>query len=371
MKKDLPKICFVALDTYPLLKKRDLGYTGGAEKSQVLIGQALAKRELNVTFITHAHSDSEYLSEELVDSIRVIKAYRKGRRMNTAARFARLWRAYSKTDADVYLHSGNTSLALFCRFKRKKSILLIASDPAAMGRDTEHPGFFSTLAAKLNIKLANQVIVRNQWQQEALRKYLKKESTLMRNPIPVVPHPSSGEPARKIILWVANIRPVKRPQLFLQLAQLLTQYQFRMIGGSVEKEHRLYQDMEKRAKNIDNLEFVGFVPPFKMDEHYQQACLLVNTSSAEGFPMTFLEAWAHGLPVVTLGIDPGDVICRHKLGFNTGSIEEMVEKITALMSDEKMRKEVGEQARNYILAEHDTDKVANRYLEIINALVRK
>ncbi len=371
MEKDLPRICFVVLDAYPILKKRDLGYTGGEEKSQALIGQGLADKGLNTTFITYAHSDSECLSEEQVGNIRIIKAYNRARKMNLIARFAWLWKAYRKADADTYLHSGNISLCFYCILNRKKYILLIASDPAAMGRDTEHPTFLNTFSAKLNIKLASQVIARNEWQQETLRKYLKKESVLIKHPIPVTLHPSPGEPTGKSILWVATIRPVKRPRLFLQLARLLPQYQFRMIGGPVEKEHKLYQDMEKQANDIDNLEFVGFVPPFEMDEHYQQASLLINTSSAEGFPMTFLEAWAHGLPVATLGIDPDGLIVRNRLGFTTSSIEEMAEKITALMEDEKTRQEMAEQARNYILTEHDTDKIASQYLEIINALAKK
>jgi glycosyltransferase involved in cell wall biosynthesis len=41
---------------------------------------------------------------------------------------------------------------------------------------------------------------------------------------------------------------------------------------------------------------------------------LISTSPMEGFPNIFIEAWAFGIPVLSLYFDPGDVICREELG---------------------------------------------------------
>ena len=42
---------------------------------------------------------------------------------------------------------------------------------------------------------------------------------------------------------------------------------------------------------------------------------LINTSFKEGFPITFIEAWSLNIPVISLYVDPGDVINKNRLGF--------------------------------------------------------
>jgi len=51
---------------------------------------------------------------------------------------------------------------------------------------------------------------------------------------------------------------------------------------------------------------------------------VINTSNFEGFPNIFLEAWATGVPVISLNVDPGNVIKKRRLGICCeGSLERM------------------------------------------------
>jgi glycosyltransferase involved in cell wall biosynthesis len=54
--------------------------------------------------------------------------------------------------------------------------------------------------------------------------------------------------------------------------------------------------MRLRAAGIQNLLFKGFVPFDEVGNDFNRASFLVNTSDSEGFPNTFMQAWARGIP---------------------------------------------------------------------------
>lgn len=64
--------------------------------------------------------------------------------------------------------------------------------------------------------------------------------------------------------------------------------------------------MLARARSLSNVRLHGRIAErAALAELYRGAALLCCTSSLEGFPNTFLEAWSHGLPVVTTSTPTG------------------------------------------------------------------
>jgi glycosyltransferase involved in cell wall biosynthesis len=58
---------------------------------------------------------------------------------------------------------------------------------------------------------------------------------------------------------------------------------------------------------------------------------LVSTSPMEGFPNVFIEAWACGLPVLSLHVDPGNTIAKEGLGFAAGgNMDKLIEAMDNL-----------------------------------------
>jgi len=70
------KICFLSLNSYPVLTGKNLGYAGGAEVQQVHLGRELVTKGYNVCFVTYRHGQNQ---TENIGGIKVIKTYERGK----------------------------------------------------------------------------------------------------------------------------------------------------------------------------------------------------------------------------------------------------------------------------------------------------
>jgi glycosyltransferase involved in cell wall biosynthesis len=97
---------------------------------------------------------------------------------------------------------------------------------------------------------------------------------------------------------------------------------------------------------------------------FDRAKVFLNTSSIEGFPNTFLQAWIRGVPVVTF-FDPDGLVQRVPLGRVAQSLDDMREAIRGLLEIDVDRQLLGRRAREFALREY-TGGVAARYLELLD-----
>src|SRR5262249_33594317 len=141
-------------------------------------------------------------------------------------------------------------------------------------------------------------------------------------------------PAGEHFLFAGALRREKRPGIFLDAAERLPDRRFVLLGGPGSSAERAIFDLtERRARSIPNLALRGAVPPPEVAEAMRRAIALVNTSEYEGFPNAFLEAWAHGVPVVSVHADPDELICTLQLGLHTRSDEALPAALREIADD--------------------------------------
>jgi glycosyltransferase involved in cell wall biosynthesis len=118
------------------------------------------------------------------------------------------------------------------------------------------------------------------------------------------------------LLWVSRCHPIKRPHLFLDLAEALPEARCRMICPCEDKE--LWDSVTSRARSILNLEFIEKVPYHEIQEHYDAARIFVNTSTFEGFPNSFIQAAIGNVALLSLCVDPDGMISEFGSGVLAG-----------------------------------------------------
>src|SRR5712671_6809619 len=171
------------------------------------------------------------------------------------------------------------------------------------------------------------------------------------------------------VLWVSNIRKVKRPDRILHLAERMPESKFHMVGGSLTGEEALFRDVSDAAATKTNVVFHGRLSYWDANELYGRAKVLVNTSDVEGFPNSYLQAWVRGVPVVTL-IDPDSVIEREGLGVAATSTTEIFDAVNHLLCDAAAWKAASDRCRAFMARDYAEDKVLAAYIETFERAAR-
>jgi glycosyltransferase involved in cell wall biosynthesis len=137
----------------------------------------------------------------------------------------------------------------------------------------------------------------------------------------------------RTILWVANLKPVKRPEIFVNLArecECIDDVEFIMIGALQDAR---YSELLNNAAQLRNFRYLGQQPLEITNQYLGRAHLLVNTSRQEGFSNTFIQAWLRDVPVVSLSVDPDEVLQKHNLGVCChGSTEQLNSTVKSLLT---------------------------------------
>lgn len=153
------------------------------------------------------------------------------------------------------------------------------------------------------------------------------------------------------VCWIANIKALKQPELFLRLAQDFLdrpRVKFEMVGSMGSASDRTWDALRADVRRLPNLRCWGQQPQSAVNELLSRAHVLVNTSTHEGFSNAFIQAWLRQVPVVSLNSDPDDLLSVRELGFCAqGNYEAMRSAIERLEADPALRASVGVRAAEY------------------------
>jgi glycosyltransferase involved in cell wall biosynthesis len=367
---DKPYLCFVALAAWPVLSRdRSIKTVGGAEVQQTLLARAFVKRGYRVSMICMDYGQPEGVE---IDGVRVHKAHTPRGGLPVLRfvhpRFTSIWAAMKRADADIYyqrscgIHTGYT--AAFCRRHGRKFIYAAAHDadfdPAIpYVRYRRDKAIYSW-----GLRRAHAIVVQNPAQVERCREVYDRGSMLVRSCYDP-PENFQADP-RGYVLWVATLRQWKQPEVFIELARRLPQYRFRMVGGADRQEY--FDRLCSLAEGVPNLEFAGFVPHADIEREFNGARLFVNTSEGEGFPNTFLQAWARGIPTVSF-VDTGSSVNGQAVVNRVRTLEEMTRVVQSLMDDDAAWREAGARCATCYADQHSLQAVTDDYETVFEKLI--
>ena len=365
-----PHVCFVAPTTWPVLTgDPDIPVVGGAEVQQSMIAPALARRGWRVSMISLDFGQPEGAVEQ---GVTVHRTHKPDAGLPVVRfvhpRLTSLWRAMRRANADVYYQRTadiqTAYVAQFCRMHGRRSVYAGASDVDFVPGQEDIRFARDRAMFRWGVRSVDAVIVQNAVQLEALRENFGRQGFLI--PSCYVPPAGARADRAGYVLWVATVRPSKRPELLLEVARRLPQVRFVMIGGPDpgRREAEYMRSIAQMAAAVPNLEVRGFVPFVEAERAFDGARVVLNTSLYEGFPNTFLQAWARGIP--TMGfIDTGSRHGGEPVYDVASDADDAAARLQRLMSDDAYWSAASARVAAHFRESHSIDAVLDLYERIL------
>ena len=163
-------------------------------------------------------------------------------------------------------------------------------------------------------------------------------------------------------IYVGSLHKRKGFFEFYDLVKKTPTHKYIVIGQPMDKmSFKYYEEL----KSFDNVSLLGRLSHSETLKHIANSKAMISTSRMEGFPNIFIEAWACGVPVISLHVDPGEIIQSEKLGeVCFGNLDKMLEAMDNIINTDKISK------RTKFYVEHNHE-LNNNKLKEINMLFSK
>ncbi len=173
------------------------------------------------------------------------------------------------------------------------------------------------------------------------------------------------------VLFVGVLTPRKRPDVFLQIASVLPDLDFVMVGGSyTPQEESLYRDI---ASKYPNVKLLGGQPRAEVRNFMGSALALVFPSELEGLPLTILEASAMGIPVLAqLKSSMPEAVIDDVTGWilPVERIQAWANKLTEIANwTEVGRSDFAKKARSFVTEHYSWDSIAQQYADLYHRVI--
>ncbi len=364
------KICIISPAAYPILTGSDEPRSGGGAEAQLcVLGRGLAEEGYEVHYIV---DDFGQPQDQKLGDVYIHKAplrYMGGNNLYLFPDWLNYLSVLSRVDADYHViklpRNLLVPLGVFCKIRNRRLIFIGQIDNDVDLRFIrENEGVVTYWLYRIGMKAVDFIVAQNERQREGFERLFRKRTRMVKS---IITLPTVGEIKKKnYVLWVGSALEKKKPLTFIELARAMPDICFKMAVAPVDEE--LDNRLRAEACKLPNLEYLGFVPLAKISRYFSEAALFVSTSIREGFPNTFLQSWQFGTPVVSLSVDPDDLIQNNALGRLSRTFEQLCSDVDEIMNNPELRREFGENGRNYVYANHSKDVIIPQYLNILKCL---
>lgn len=346
---------------------------GGAQYQGHLLAEELARQDgVSVTYLARRANLDAWKRAGGAYDVRIIGNTAGIRARSVAFDGRNLARALEELAPDVVYQQMRQSYtdvcARYCQAHAIPFFFHIASDmdldPAILpARLLSRNLPFDVVEAVLGIRgmrAASHVIAQTDRQSRVLHeRFGRSASVIVRNfqPLPEV-LPTKPRDGKFRVFWVANFKDVKRPWLFVDLAERLaarTDIEFIMAGRASKLPRHV--GLMERIKRVPNLKYLGELSIDEVNAQMAISDMHVNTSSVEGFPNTFIQAWANGAIVATIAVDPDEEgMEKLGIGFCTGTLDRLADLIERLAASPEECSRIARQSLEFAKRHHSMDR---------------
>jgi glycosyltransferase involved in cell wall biosynthesis len=173
--------------------------------------------------------------------------------------------------------------------------------------------------------------------------------------------------------YSGRLAPVKGVEYFVQamftVKQTVKNAKFAIVGDGEERE-RLTALVKKLGLENDVV-FLGYRTD--VQNVMSQLDVIVLPSLTEGLPLTPIEAFSVGKPVVATAVDGTPEVVQDGVNgylISTKNVDELATKLTCLLQDERLRSQFGESAKRRYEEEFSFEIYAKRITEYYQSVCK-
>jgi glycosyltransferase involved in cell wall biosynthesis len=256
---------------------------------------------------------------------------------------------------DLMLQRGLSALspfvALYCWLYGIGYVFMFAHDREVRGR-YQRTGRKNRFYFML-LFFARLLVVQTEYQKSLIPRIVSSKVRKITNAYQI----SEKRPVEKGgILRVSRLEPWKRPEKFMELAKSLPDQSFVMIAPVVPGFEDYAALIYEQAEYVTNLELIPFVHFDRMDDYFSRARVFVNTSTEEGFPNTFVQACKNRTPIVSLRVNPDNVIERYRIGFSCNDHDDILRNaVRKILVNDRIFRQFSDAAFEYAREHHSIE----------------
>lgn len=334
---------------------------GGAQyQAKLLVDELVAAGNYDVHYV------AKQINPAFVPEGYQVHGIGGSQRMRYALDSRRLLRILRQIRPDTIYHQVGSAYtgvaAYYCSRNACKLVWHIASDIDVIRSRPSVLEPFKYLDKQMleyGLRKADVIVAQTENQAAMLQQnYGQRVTTIVRNFHPA-PSEKICKPDRVEVLWVANLKLVKQPEVFIRLARDLSSSdaRFTVIGG-LQGSEAWKAGMVAEMAATANLEYAGTLTQDEVNARLASGHILVNTSKYEGFSNTFIQAWMREVPVVALNVNPDGSFDDDDLGYCAdGNYQTLVSQVRSLISDDHTRELIGARARRHAQQQFGYDNV--------------
>lgn len=358
----MPSISFVVPKAYVYFNPEAPLTPGGAERQAYLLGTFLSE---NPDFQVHyCVNDVGQADCEIYNKIKVWKSFNP--KDNKIVQFFKLYKTLKKINADWYIfRSADLGVAvgilLVKWVLRKKVFYMVAHDTEkSFATIQTWSGTLSAWAMGFVYPKVDALTVQSEQQYTDFQQFRKiKPTQIIRNIYLFKAKPVEKEKSN-FTLWVGRCDHLKQPEKMIELAQKFPQEKFVMVCPPTH-DTNYYQNIGEQIRQTPNIKHIEFMPNTELKRLYQEAKIYTITSSSEGFANTMLEAMEAQCPILSLNINPDQILERFDLGLCSmnNDMDTLFQYFDKLLKDKDLRNKMGENGLSYLLKYHSPEAIIN------------